>query len=459
VYIFNASTGTLIHTIDNPNAYGTPTADRFGESVAISGNRAIVGAYGEDELDNLSSGKAYLIGIPSNTLPREWILEYTIDNPNAFGTGQDDTFGQSVAIDGNYAIVGAQQEDDADFDGSGKAYIFDVTTGNLLHTLDNPNPYGVSAGDTFGNSVAISGNYAIVGAYQEDGPDGFTEGKAYIYNVTTGNLLHTLDNPNAFGDAAGDRFGISVAASGNYAIAGASWEDDESGSLLGKAYIFDVTDGSLVHTLDNPNPDGVDTDVFGVAVAIDGDYAIVGATGEAANEGKAYIFDVTDGSLVHTLDSVTGAFFGESVSISGDRAIVGSYNEDSESGKAYIFDVTDGSLVHTLTNPNAYDTSPGDRFGYSVSISGNYAIVGAYGETDANSTSYSGKAYIYNVTTGELVRTLDNPNAVGTSQLDYFGFSVAIDGDSVIVGAYAEDDDATITYSGKAYTYKLKQPL
>ena len=144
----------------------------------------------------------------------------------------DDFFGVSVAIDGNYAIVGAYAEDDAGGSASGKAYIFNVTTGTLVHTLDNPNPYSTSAADNFGYSVAISGNYAIVGAYFEDDSGGLSSGKAYIFNVTTGALVHTLNNPNAYSTSTSDNFGWTVAISGNYAIVGAYNEDDTGGTTV-----------------------------------------------------------------------------------------------------------------------------------------------------------------------------------------------------------------------------------
>ena len=305
-------------------------------------------------------------------------LLHTLDNPNPYGTSVNDYFGTSVAIDGNYAIVGARLEDDAGGTSSGKAYIFDVTTGLLLYTLDNPTPYGTSQSDNFGGSVAISGDYAIVGARTEDEPGGIGSGKAYIYNVTTGNLVHTLDNPNAYGTSADDYFGESVAISGNYAIVGAGFEDDAGGTRSGKAYIFDVTTGNLIHTLDNPNPYGTSVDdLFAQSVAISGNYAIVGARWEDDAGGSA-------------------------------------------SGKAYIFNVTTGALLYTLDNPNAYSTSENDFFGASVSISGNYAIVGASGEDDASGTT-SGKAYIfasqdlsYLETTVDITGTLQAQNLIIT---------------------------------------------
>ena len=395
-------------------------------------------------------------------------LAFTLDNPNPYGPSLSDNFGNSVSVSGDYAIVGAFAEDDAGGTDSGKTYIYNVTTGALVHTLNNPTAYGTSGGDNFGSSVGISGDYAIVGAQSENDAGGIFSGKAYIFNVTTGALVHTLDNPNAYGTSQFDNFGWSVAISDNYAIVSTSQEDDAGGTTSGKAYIFDVTTGALLHTLNNPNPYSTSAgDQFGCAVSVSGDYAIVGAYGEGdaggTYSGKAYIYNVTTGALVHTLnnpnayDTSASDRFGYSVSISGNYAIVGASQEDdasgSASGKAYIFNVTTGALLHTLDNPNAYDTSTLDQFGYSVAMSGDYAIVGAYREGDAGGTK-SGKAYIFDVTTGALVYTLDNPNAYGTSESDQFGLSVAISGNYAFAGVRYEDD-AGGTSSGKAYIYSL----
>jgi len=395
----------LLYTLDNPNAYDTSAGDRFSQSVAVSGNRAIVGANAEDDAGGTTSGKAYIFDVTTGS------LVHTLDNPNAYDTSTFDNFGWSAAISGDRAIVGAYQEKDVGGSSSGKAYIFDVTTGSLLHTLDNPNAYDTSLGDLFGGSAAISGDRAIVGAYAEDDVGGGGSGKAYIFDVTTGSLVHTLDNPNAYGTSASDRFGYSVAISGNHAIVGAYDEDEAEGRGSGKAYIFNVTTGALLYTLDNPNAyDTSADDAFGVAVAISGNRAIVGAWLEkdvgGSGSGKAYIFDVTTGALLHTLDNPnayntsSNDNFGRTAAISGNRAIVGAPGEDDVggggSGKAYIFDVTTGALLHTLDNPNAFGTSASDQFGQSVAMSGNYAIVSATFEDDAGGNS-SGKAYIYRV--------------------------------------------------------------
>ena len=409
VFIPDWTVTTLLHTLDDPNAYGTSASDFFGRSVAIDGNYAVVGAIYEDDdhhAGGLYSGKAYIFNVTTGA------LVHTLSNPNAYGPSSNDLFGISVAISGNYAIVSTNGEGDAGGANSGKAYIFDVTTGALVHTLNNPNAYGTSAGDYFGGTVAISGNYAIVGALNED--DGHNQsGKAYIFDVTTGALVHTLDNPNPFGTPVDDHFGEKVAISGNYAIVGVRQEDDTSGgnrNSSGKAYIYNVTTGALVRTLNNPNAYGTGyQDNFGYSVAISGNYTIICARGD------------------------------------GDAG-------GADSGKAYIFNVTTGALVHTLSNPNAYGSSDSDYFGESVGISGNYAIVSTPYEDDASGND-SGKAYIFDIVTGTLLKTLDNPNAYGTSAGDEFGNAVAISGDYVIVGAQYEDD-AGGTNSGKAYIFK-----
>jgi len=403
-------------------------------------------------------------------------VSITLDNPNPVDTVVQDQFGNSVSVSGNRAIVGAYLEDTAAGNNDGKAYIFDTTNGSLLHTLDNPNAFGASTTDRFGFSVDIDGDRAIVGAYLEDETDNSGSGKAYIFDVTDGSLLFTLDNPNEFGTSASDNFGFSVAISGDRAIVSADAEDETDNSGSGKAYIFDVTDGSLLFTLDNPADnqfgDGANNR-FGRSVAISDDRAIVGAPFWNASsftapfqQGRAYIYDVTDGSLLFTLDDpvtvYTGNYFGSKVSIDGDRAIVGCPGFEAEggdtvnSGRAYIFNVINGSLLHTLDNPNRFGTVNSDDFGSSVSISGDFAVVGAPGEDDSElvSGSASGKAYVFSAANGRLVHVIDNPNAFGESGGDQLGEAVAISGGTVFVGV-SEEDESTGFGSGKTYVYRV----
>ena len=344
-----------------------------------------------------------------------------------------DEFGRSVAISGNYAIVGAPYWDAAEWS-EGAAYIFDVTTGNELHRLV-ANDAG--ADDRIGWSVAISGKYAIAGARNWDGTAN-NQGAAYIFDVTTGNELHRLVASDA---GAEDTFGYSVAISGNYAIVGAPYLDGTANNQ-GAAYIFDVTTGNELHRL--VASDAATNVYFGWSVAISDKYAIAGARdldGTANNQGAAYIFDVTTGNELHRLvasDAGAEDKFGDSVAISGKYVIVGApYWGASDTGAAYIFDVTTGQQLHRLV---ANDSEAYTNFGKSVAISGKYAIVGV-----PNKDNTLGAAYIFDITTGQQLQKLESAAAAKS-----FGYSVAISGKYVIVGAKSDIDN---TLKGAAYIY------
>jgi hypothetical protein len=428
-----------------------------------------------------------LISYLSSSFGLSASLQLTLDNPNAFGTHAGDAFGSPADISGDYALFTATGEDDANADGSGKAYVFNIETGALVHTLDNPNSgsFPTSTNDRFGFSGAISGNYVIVGApFNDFFTSQDSSGTVYIFNLTTGALVRTINNPNAYGSYTGDFFGSAIAASGNYAIIGAYGEKDSTGTrTTGTAYIFNIETGALVHVIDNPNALNITegfSDLFGKHVDISGNYAIVGAEDDddiateqeseatnplGQNSGRAFIFNVTTGALVHTLNN-PNAFkttsldgFGEPVAISGNYAIVGAPGEAGDgtnnlqqSGIAYIFDVTTGALLHTLNNPAPAATA---RFGGSVDISSNYAIVGSLGTGDK-------AVYIFDVTTGDLVATIANPDAIVTSS-DGFGRGVKISGNKVIISATSEDrfgaEDASGFESGRAYIYTVTTSL
>lgn len=400
------STTTLEVTINNPNDEGTSDDDRFGYAVALSDRHAFVGAYNETQFYT-GSGKCYVFDGESGG------IVYTFDNPNLDGYSAGDRFGYSVGINHDYAIAGAPYEGGggSTISKSGRAYIFDLSLGTPVYYLTNPNPVGTVNNDYFGWSVGISKtNYAIVGAYAEDDEDGgLNSGKAYVYNLSDGSLLYTLDNPNAYNTSQVDVFGYTVAISDTHAIVGARYEDDANGSNAGKAYIFDMSDGSLLYTLDDPLDDGSNAnDYFSTSLAITTTHAIVGATGKStdgnSNSGKAYVYDLSDGSLLYTLvnpnvyDTSATDYFGQSVAINDSYAVVGAHAEDkignTSSGVVYIFDLSDGSLVNTIENPNAYSTAQDDKFGYAVAINDTHVLAGAWGEKDAGGSN-SGKAYLY----------------------------------------------------------------
>jgi hypothetical protein len=352
-----------------------------------------------------------------------------------------DIFGFSTAISGNTVIVGAVHDGDAGFQ-SGSAYLFNVTTGNQLAKLTASD---AAAEDDFGYSVGISGNTAIVGArFNDDG--GFNSGSAYLFDVTTGNQLFKLTASDA---EAIDEFGFSVGISGNTAIVG-SYTADDVAPGTGSAYLFDVLTGNQLFKLNAT--DATAGASLGWSVAVSGNTAIVGAPGKndaGFSTGAAYLFDVTTGNQLFKLnasDAASSNYFGISVAISGNIAIVGARlgsGTVNGSGSAYLFDVTTGNQLFELT---ATDPGGGDEFGYSVAISGNIAIVGAKYDNDAGNDS--GSAYLFDVTTGNQLAKLTASDAAAA---DWFGYSVGISGDAVVVGAVLDDD--TASNSGSAYLY------
>jgi outer membrane protein assembly factor BamB len=346
--------------------------DRFGSSVAISGNTALVGSHGNDDAGD-SSGSAYLFDV----ITRQELIKLTASDAAA-----SDRFGLDVAISGNRAIVGATSPF---IGGSGSAYLFDVGTGQELRKLSASDS---AADEGFGSSVAISGNVAIVGAFLDDDA-GYQSGSAYVFDVSTGQELFKFT-----GSATGNWFGRSVAISGNVALVG-SPQDDAPQFNSGSAYLFDVTSGQELFKF--TASDGTEGNEFGWSVAISGNVAIVGSPRDddgGINFGSAYLFDVTTGQQLFKLNAAAAAaldHFGLSVAINGDTALVRSPSDPqapqggNSSGSAYLFDVTTGKQLAKLT---AADAAAGDVFGRSVSISGSTALVGAFGDEFGTGSAY-----------------------------------------------------------------------
>ena len=427
----------------------------------------------------------YGISVINWTSPTETMLR-------ASNTAENNYFGNSVAISGNYAIVGATHEDESStnilFD-SGAAYIFELDDSGNWIQRQILRASNLGASDQFGISVAISGNTAIVGAWQEDGTsisattDGC--GAAYIFERDgSGNWTEkTILRASNLG--ASDQFGVSVAISGNCAIVGAFEEDGTSVSATtdgcGAAYIFE-RDGSgnwTEKTILRASNLGA-SDYFGWSVAISGNYAIVGAFQEDGTSvgattdscGAAYIFErngsgnwIQNPTILRASNLGASDQFGRSVAISGTYAIVGAFAEDGasnttgDSGAAYIFERNSGTGVWNETRVlRASNLGAGDLFGRSVAISGNYAIVGADAEDGTNNTiTDCGAAYIFERNDSGVwteIKLLRATNVVNGSQ-DNFGKIVAIDGNYVIVGIPGDDGTSNnISSSGAANIFK-----
>jgi hypothetical protein len=291
--------------------------------------------------------------------------------------------------------------------------VYDAATLAQVRTLPNPGP-GLA------NPIAVSGNRALIGGDQQN--------KAYLYDLTTGALLQTFQPP-----AGTILFGVSVALDGDTAVVG-TYEDYEayggpSPSRPGRAFVFNASTGALIRTISNPTFDYLE-EGFGTAVAVEGNTLVVGAyrSHVSANlaVGQAYVYDLATGNLRLTLNSAArhfNSFFGAAVAVSGDRIAVGGREQ------VHLFDRTTGNVVAALGDPTYAND---DQFGMSLDLEGNRVLVGSPGD-DAGGVLDTGAAYLYDAASGALLRSFDNP-VPATGSL--FGGSVALAAGRAVVGTW-----------------------
>jgi outer membrane protein assembly factor BamB len=353
---------------------------------------------------------------------------------------EGDSFGYSVAMVGGNLLVGAPFADLGGTD-AGAAYLFDGKTGDLLRTFQKPTP---AAGDWFGISVAAVGENVLVGALGDD-TGAHDAGAAYLFDGKTGELLRTYQNPTPAED---DWFGGAVAGVGENVLVGAPL-DDAGAKDAGAAYLFDGKTGSLLRMFLNPTP--ASNDWFGVSLAGVGDRVLVGAflddTG-AKDAGAAYLFDSKKGALLQTLQKpkpAAGDQFGVSVAALGDRLLIGAPYDDTgakDAGAVYVFDAATGALARTLQAPTP---AAGELFGRAVAAAGDRVLIGAPREAGGK----AGAAYLLDAATGALIQQFRNPSPADGDQ---FGFSLAATPDTLLIAS--PGDHAGTNAGGGALLYQ-----
>ncbi len=513
IFYKKRSWGHLIKLVGDDSSIN----DNFGTSVSISRNVAAVGSPDyesattggavylyedppvrlrlaqEFEVNNQfipSKASVYLKRVGENTInywPIYNTIETVIDATNFSTINQADTdtliefkadefqkliggnsenndeFGFSVDIDGNYMVVGANGESS----GIGAAYVF-------YNDPNNPSDLWVEikkltasdgvAGDNFGIRVAIDGNYIVVGAYNSD-----------AYNIYTGDVVEAgaayvfyndLDNPSdglwveikkltASDGTTGNQFSRGVSISGDYIVVG-SPNDDQINSNSGAAYIYnlDLSDPSneFVEIQKIKASDAGTSDVFGRDVQIDGNYIIVGARGDNASTGAVYIFyrNPNDPSnsewmeikKITASDGANSDQFGDEISISNNTIVVGAKNADPSgmlsAGAVYVFNIDEGGINNwgEVQKLIASDGETSDNFGSGVAIDDDYIVIGAPSKDGLGSDR--GAVYVF-------IKSLDNVwietkkiTAKDAEDNDEFGKGISISGDWISVGAARE---------------------
>jgi hypothetical protein len=413
------ATATLLHTLDNPNASGTQVGDYFGNNSDISENYAIVSAIGEDLIYS-NAGRAYIYNVNTGELIASIVR-------NISGTNANDYVGYDVAISDSYALVGAYREDYNGTD-SGAVYVYESSTGNYLTFLQPTGAASLSSYAYFGRYMAIYDKYAAISRGN----------KVVIMDVSLGTYGTTLHYFTSPAGGTFDNFGDALDICNKYVIVGASGVNNNSG----KAYIYDRVTGDLLHTLDNPNNySPTDDDKFGVTAAISDSYAIVGAgqedTVNRASAGVLYVFNSQTGELLHTVvnpDTTNSSSFANSeIAISGNYAAIGSKlanstTGDYSAGVVYLLDCATGEIKLTIDNPNYYGDFT-DYFGQSLGMTDSRIIVGANYEDAPDGSSNSGKAYIFDYT--QEIITNNITGIVNAQSITQNGTSVALESTSV----------------------------
>ena len=392
----------------------------------------------------------------------------------ASNTGPGDRFGSAVAVSGDTVVVGAYWEDNqsenTELLNSGAAFVF-VRNGSTWTQQALLKPSNRGAGDEFGYSVAIDGNTVVIGAHQEDSgstsvnstpnENAANAGAAYIF-VRSGTAWSQTAYLKASNAGAGDDFGHSVTVSGDTVVVGAPLEDstyvenpaNNSNPDSGAVYVFVRGTPWTQQAFLKSGSDNSASSQFGVVVSVSGDTLAIAwpyfANGSLVNVYQRF------GSAWVLLKFLEGPFNSvTSVAASSDGTIVvGDHlvglNDQGlaqwESGSAHVFIRSgfDWNLQQTLLPSNG---ESGDWFGFTVAISGETVVVGAIhedgaaGNQNTNGFPDSGAAYVF-ARNGATWSQLDYLKASNVEAGDLFGLGIAVSGNTIVVGAHDEDSGA-----------------
>jgi len=365
-------------------------------------------------------------------------------------------FGNAVAISGNTMVVGARF-DSTTASQAGAAFVF-VLNGTTWTQQATLLANDGAAGDKFGQSVAISGDTIVVGAYQANAPLS-NGGAAYVF-VRNGTTWTQQQKLTASDGTADDEFGNSVAIKDDTVVVGAHFADLPSNSAAGAAYRF-MRSGTVWIEVQKLTPSGATLggNQFGESLAVSGDKLVVGSDHDDTPEtaaGAVYVF-VDSGAAYSPQQKLTigngtnGDLFGFSVAIEGNTLVGGAREDTAASGAAYVFEFNGATwtLQQKLT---ASDAAAFDRFGWSVAVSNNVVAVGAREDDDTVLKPDVGSAYVFtrSGTTWTEQQKITPDDAING---DRFGASVALSLGQLVVGA-AEKALTSPNGQGAVYTFR-----
>tara|TARA_A100001234_G_scaffold126636_1_gene111102 strand:- start:9744 stop:16739 length:6996 start_codon:yes stop_codon:yes gene_type:complete len=469
--------------------YGENVDDKFGSSVAISadGRRIAIGANYNDGGGSNSGHVRIYKSINASPTSYQYLTKLTPSDSQNYAR-----FGRHPAVDGDTMVIGAHRHDDGSAN-SGAAYVFTRSMSGWTEVAKLTSPDSASSSQLgFGMSTSIDGDTIVIGAGGEDGGTStiWNRGAAYVFTRNTpGDLTSgwTQRAKLTASDAAiGDFFGHEVKIDGDTIAVGAAWQDNGIASNIGAVYIFSrdtpgsLTSGWTQRAKLTPS-DGAASDYFSYeCISLDGDTIAIGSPyndGGGSNRGAVYIFtrntagDLTSGWTQRTKLQYGNIndYFGFGVALEGDTLVIGApdwdHHSTTDSGLVYIYKRdTAGSLTSswsyvTQIRPNSYLTNNQwqiasyDWFGVDVAIDGDTMVVGAYGDDAGQGPGQAGAAWIWTRNTPGDRNSGWSYNAkltaVDAAADDDFGRFVAISGETILISARDKSYE-----SGAAYVWQ-----
>ena len=376
-----------------------------------------------------------------------------------FNSSTNDLFGNAVAISGDTAVVGAWQDKIGANTLQGSAYVFVRSNSDWLLQQQLVASNGPLAGLRFGYSVAIESNTIAVGAWGDG-----SYGAVYIYTRTGTNWLLQQKLAPTNTTSVAD-FGWSVSLSGDTVLIGAP-----SASSGGSAYVYTRSNGTWAPQAFLTAPVPVLYNEFGYSVTLSSNTALIGCYADTvsghAEQGSAYVFtragtNWTFEAQLSAPDGIANDWFGFSVALSGDTAFCGEHrdtvNFKTQCGSVHVFNRTNSTWGYD-TKLLAFDSAANDNFGRAVSLRGDTALIGAPlddGPPLSGTGVDQGSAYIFFRANGVWGGT-QKIIAFDRATSDAFASAVAIDGLTAIVSSHL-DDIGTAVNQGSAHIYAVPQ--
>lgn len=344
---------------------------------------------------------------------------------------------------GENVLVGFPFDDTFGAD-AGIAYLFDASTGKVLHTFKSPKP---AAGGNFGCSAAAVGNRILIGAYRESTEQVRLAGNAYVFDASTRKLLYTLVKPSPAPD---DRFGFPAAVLGENFLVTCKW-DNTGAKNAGAVFLYDSQTGEVLQTFRKPKPST--NDGFGNVLAAVGDNLLVADYNDdtsGPDAGAAYLFDGATAQLLQTFYNPQPGRkngFGVAAAALGDNVLIADKSfrpSRADGGVVYLCDCATGEVLRTFQNPApAVD----DGFGQSIAVVDGNVLIGA---NHANANGFNvGAAHLFDGSTGKLVHTFLNPTPAWS---DYFGMTMTALGKNLVITS--PFDDTNGIDGGAAYLFE-----